>query len=172
MQTRNSKRADEMFHAVYEEFHTDVPFFANHILDNPEEARDISTDTFIKLWVLRESFQSTDKMKSFLIKCTKNACLNRLKSVKRRRARQYEVVQLYYTPGTTEIMETFAESREAALIRVIKSLDMKYQECIWLFYFEKMTCAKIASRLNLSKRNVWFFLSKGRGIIKLALSSN
>lgn len=172
MQTCNSEHADEMFYSVYAECRTDVPDYANNILNNREEARDISADIFIMLWTLRASFPTTDKMKSFLMKCTRNASLNQLKSVKRRGRRQYEIIQRYYTPGTVEIVETFAESREVALIRVIQTLEWKYQQCIWLFYFEKMTCAGIADKLNISVRNVRFFLDTGRGLIKLALSSN
>lgn len=164
--------ADEMFLAVYKEYRTIVSFFANNIIDDREEASEISIDAFIKLWMLRDSFSSTDKMKSFVFTCTRNACLNRLKYVKLRKARNYEILQRYYLSTANEMPEIFTESREAELIRAVKSLDKKYQECIWLFYFKKMTCAGIATKLNLSERNVRFFLTKGRGVIKSTLSSN
>jgi RNA polymerase sigma-70 factor (ECF subfamily) len=170
MCTADNARA--MFNSVYDDCHTEIPGYANYFLDNREEARDISTDSFIKLWVRRESFSSTHKMRSFVKKCTHNACLNHLKSIRRRKKRDYDIIQRYYLPVTAEILETDTESREDALIRVIQSLDKKYQQCILLFYFEKITCANIASRLNISERNVRFFLTKGRGIIRSALSSN
>ena len=164
--------ARAMFNSVYDDCHTEMPGYANYFLDNKEEARDISTDIFIKLWVRRESFSSTHKMKSFVKKCTRNACLNRLKSARRRQKRHYDIIQRYHSPVTAEILETDTESREDALIRVIQSLDEKYQQCILLFYFEKMTCASISERLNVSERNVRFFLNKARGVIRTTLSSN
>lgn len=172
MQICKYANADEMFHAVYKECRTKVSFFANNILDDREEASDISLDAFIKLWILRDSFSSANKMKSFVFTCTQNACLNRLKYVKLRKAKNYEILQHYYLSATNEIPEIFTESREAELIRAVKSLDKKYLECIWLFYFEKMTCVRIANKLNLSERNVRFFLAKGREVLKSSLSSN
>jgi RNA polymerase sigma-70 factor (ECF subfamily) len=164
--------ARAMFNAVYEDCRAEIPGYANFFLNNKEEARDISTDSFIKLWVLRESFPSTGKMKSYVKKCTRNACLNRLKSVRRRQKSDYDIIQRYYAPVTADIPETGTEAREDALIRVIRSLDKKYQQCILLFYLEEMTAANIAERLNLSERNVRLFLTKGRGLIRSALSSN
>jgi RNA polymerase sigma factor (sigma-70 family) len=167
-----AEHARAMFNSVYEDCHTKIPGYANFFLDNREEALDITADSFIKLWVLRESFPSTDKMKSFVKKCTRNACLNRLKSVRRREKRDYDIIQRYYLPVTAEVLETSTESKEDALIRVIRSLDKKYQQCILLFYFEKMTCANIADKLNVSERNVRYFLDIARGMIRSSLSSN
>jgi RNA polymerase sigma factor (sigma-70 family) len=172
MQTCNSEQADEIFNKVYKKYRKPVSYYAYNFLGDREEASDISADIFVDVWILRESFHSAEKMKSFVMTCARNACLNRLKLLKRRRNRLKDVLQRYYMAGTVDNIGVLTESSEAELVRVIKSLDMKYQQCIWLFYFEKMTCSKIALRLNLSERNVWFFLDKGRGMIKSALSSN
>jgi RNA polymerase sigma factor (sigma-70 family) len=172
MKTFNCEQADEIFDKVYKKYRKPVSYYAYNFLGNKEEARDISADIFVDVWILRESFNSAEKMKSFVMTCARNACLNRLKLIKRRKSRLNDVMQCYYMTGTVDIIEVLTESREAELVRVIKSLDMKYQECIWLFYFEKMTCTKIARRMNLSERNVWFFLVKGRSMIKSALSLN
>jgi RNA polymerase sigma factor (sigma-70 family) len=168
----SADKARTMFNAVYKDCRTQIPGFANHILDDREEARDISTDSFIKLWVRRESFSSTDKMKSFVWECTHNACLNRLKSVRRRQKCEYDIIERYYSPVTFEIPEPGTESREDALILIIHSLDKKYQQCIWFFYFANMTHAGIADRIGETERNVNHFLGKARGMIRSALPSN
>jgi RNA polymerase sigma factor (sigma-70 family) len=172
MQVYNSDKSDQMFKAVYEECCNGVPLYANKMLANLDEARDVSSDSFIKLWLRRNSFHSVNKMKAFLKVCTTNTCLNRIKSLERRERRQYDVRQIYYTPDGTDITERLTESREAALIRVIKTLDKKYQDCIFFFYFEKLPVTKIASRLNITERNVRFYLTEGRKMIKSALISN
>jgi RNA polymerase sigma factor (sigma-70 family) len=172
MKACNSQHADEMFNAVYEKYQSCTSYYAYRILGNREEARDISANSFVSLWKIRNSFHSAEKMKSFIRICTKRACLNRLKSIERRESSQAEVLLYYYSRGTVEIMDAFAESRDDAVMRIIRSLDMKYQECIWLYYFKKMTFAQIANKLNLSERNVKYFLSKGRWLIRSAFSSN
>jgi RNA polymerase sigma factor (sigma-70 family) len=172
MQSCNFQSADTLFYSLYEEYQISVSEYAYRILGDREEARDISVDTFIDVWMKRQSFVSIGKMRSFVLICAKNACLNRLKLIRHREGKRQEVLDKYYHIGAAGIIEDYGAPRDTELIKAIKSLDLKYRECIWLFYFEKMTCAKIARKMKISERNVRLFLTKGKVLIKMALSLN
>ena len=172
MQSCNSHHPDEMFNAVYKQYRRFDSYYAYRLLRDVEEAKDISANSFVSLWKERNSFPSTRHMTSYVRTCTLNACLNRLKLNERCELWHQEVLQRYYLPDTYEMRDVFAESGDAALNRIIQSLDMKYQGCIRLFYFNKMTCSQIAAALNLTERNVKYFLKVGRSLIKSAISSN
>jgi RNA polymerase sigma factor (sigma-70 family) len=172
MLTCNSQHPDDMFNAVYEKYRKIDSCNAYMILGDIEESIDISANSFASLWKERNSFPSPETMISFISKCTRNACLNRLRSLERRESLREEILLRYYTPDRVEIMDPFTESRDAALERVIRSLDMKYRECIRLYYFEKKTCHQIAVSLNFSVRNVRYFLEVGKLLIRSSFSSN
>jgi RNA polymerase sigma factor (sigma-70 family) len=172
MQLSNALSAEDIFYTVYKECRKPFSEYADRILGDTEEARDALSDIFVIAWKVRESFQTVDNMKSFVWVCTRNRCLKRLRSLRCRQSNQEEVLNRYYNPRTTEVMDIFNDSSEPEIMRAINSLDLKYQECILLFYFEKMTCSKIAQRLNIKERNVRYFLTRGRVLIKSALETN
>lgn len=172
MRTCTANNAREMFMAVYNNCHTAIPYYANYFLDDREECRDISADSFIKLWVKRESFTSTEKMSAYVRKCTRNACLTHLRAMKRQQKRNYDYIQHYCPDVIFDLLETDPGSKEDALIRVIQSLDERHRQCMLLYYVENMTRVEIAGRLNISERNVRFFLDKAREIIRSALRTN
>lgn len=49
------------------------------IMGSMDIAQDISTDTFLKVWINREVFKSEDHAKAYLLITCKGACLNMLK---------------------------------------------------------------------------------------------
>jgi RNA polymerase sigma factor (sigma-70 family) len=172
MQPSIEQSADELFNTVYKKYRPHFTQYAYYILGDEEEANDILHDTFVKAWEARTTFLSADMMKAYVRVCSRNACFDRLKSIKRHRRNRQEVWQRYYMYGITETTAVCKDSRDAAVMRVIKSLDRKYQKCILMFYFEKMTCAKIAKQLNIKERNVRYFLHEGRVLIKMAMNLN
>lgn len=53
--------------------------FARSILADTAEAEDVTQDIFEKLWLNREYSEEYKNMESFLIRSTKNLCLDRIK---------------------------------------------------------------------------------------------
>lgn len=173
MQLNKVLSADDIFCTVYKEFKLPFSKYASRILGDTEAAHDILHDTFVKAWEARGTFHSVDKMKAYIGVCSRNACIDRLRSIKCHQKNRREIWQRYYKCGVAELPEDICNgSGEVEILRAIKSLEMKYQECICMFYFQKLNCAKIAQKLNIKERNVRYFLSRGRVLIKMALCLN
>ena len=54
--------------------------FAKWMLQNEDDAKDIIQEVFIKVWKKKSKFNEMDYLDSYLMKMTKNMCLNKLKS--------------------------------------------------------------------------------------------
>ena len=58
--------------------------FAYGMLADREAARDIVQDVFVKLWTSRATYRPSGSPEAFLLKVVRNACIDRMRSVRRR----------------------------------------------------------------------------------------
>lgn len=56
---------------------------AGRMLGDPDEAEDAVQETFLKLWTIRGRLGEVDNVPALSVQVTKNACLNRIKVLKR-----------------------------------------------------------------------------------------
>jgi len=60
-------------------------FFVNSMINNRQQAEDIVAESFTKLWRQRETFVELNNIKAYLYVITRNACLDYLKHIKRKK---------------------------------------------------------------------------------------
>ena len=53
--------------------------FAKRFLMSVDEAEDVTMELLIKFWQKKEELLSIDNLKSYVLRCVKNECLNRQK---------------------------------------------------------------------------------------------
>src|SRR5689334_21843027 len=77
------KGSKEAFEEVYNTYHLQLYYFVRKITGNPEEAEDITSETFVKLWQLCARFETLQNIKAFLFIAARNASLDYLRYLKR-----------------------------------------------------------------------------------------
>src|ERR687895_165456 len=70
---------------LYKQFYERIRFFADQYVNDLDTAHELTIEAFIKLWQKRSDFDSVNNIKAFLFITTKNACLNHIKHLKRRK---------------------------------------------------------------------------------------
>lgn len=88
------------FETIYWEHCGSILIYATKILKNKDEAKDICSDVFIKFWADRGIIKSLKSIRAYLIICTRNLCLDYIKTTKNRHTirkrvyfEQYENIQ-------------------------------------------------------------------------------
>jgi RNA polymerase sigma-70 factor (ECF subfamily) len=66
------------FEKLYEKYYTFLCLIAGHIVKNPNDAEEIVSDVFVKLWNLREKPEIKTSIKAYLIRAVRNTSLNYL----------------------------------------------------------------------------------------------
>jgi RNA polymerase sigma factor (sigma-70 family) len=64
---------------LYKELYPSIFTLANKMVNNTQEAQDICTESFVKLFQSEEKFETLQNLKAYLFTITRNACLNSLK---------------------------------------------------------------------------------------------
>jgi RNA polymerase sigma-70 factor (ECF subfamily) len=70
------------FEKLYEKYYSFLCLIAGHIVKNPNDAEEIVSDVFVKLWNLSEKPEITTSIKAYLIRAVRNTSLNYLERSK------------------------------------------------------------------------------------------
>ncbi|RZJ50357.1 MAG: RNA polymerase sigma-70 factor [Chryseobacterium sp.] len=86
----NKTAFDELFLL----YHAKLISLARHYVNSQEDAEEITSEMFIKLWLKRENLSYVSHPEAYLFILVKNACLNHIRSEKKRK--------LIFSPSQTE----------------------------------------------------------------------
>jgi RNA polymerase sigma-70 factor (family 1) len=145
------------FKCVYDLYFETIYTFTYNLAKDAEEAQDITTETFIKLWRLQGNFESLNNIKAFLYITARNACFDYFRKLQRRRSGQKEILYLLRAENESENeaenkmidAEVFGE-----LSRQIEDLPTSCKKVFKLIYFNNLTTSEIAENMGVSAQNV------------------
>jgi RNA polymerase sigma-70 factor (ECF subfamily) len=141
------------FEFFFRQYYTPLSFFANSILHNEEEAKDIVQDCFIKLWDSQTSNERSETVKSFLYTAVRNKCVDLL-----RKKKVIQKATLQLRKDIENDFEYFDEIAFAEMIsQVVNHIELlpsRMQQVIKLYYLEEKNYKEIAATLGTSPETV------------------
>lgn len=172
------KRAQNGDSAAFEQlvlkYQQKVYNLALRLTGNEEDAFDLSQESFLKAWKGLETFHFEAAFSTWLYRLTSNACLDFLRSQKRRRTvsltvedEDGEEAQMDYPDDapTPEQAAIASEDREL-LKKALASLDEEAREIITLRVIEELSYETIARVLGVKEGTVKSRLSRARDKLK------
>ncbi|OQP44581.1 hypothetical protein A4H97_09440 [Niastella yeongjuensis] len=163
----------EAFAAVYNMHYSRLYSFIKKLIEDREEAQDITAETFVKLWKLHANFNTEENIKAFLYITARNACMDYL----RYRQRQTVNKQAFgYT--LTEQVDTTPVFNDEIKTAVLKQLHSEIEnlppQCKRIFkmaWLEGKKNAAIAEQLSLTEQTVRNQKARAIKILRLALEN-
>lgn len=157
------------FTAIYNIYYPRLFNFANRMLDNREEAQDITAETFVKLWRLHANFSSHDKIRAFLFVTCRNACYDYLKYHARENSQQKLVQQLL--PQTDDVLLR-DEIKADVLDHIYTEIEKLPEQCKTIFTLSVLEGRKnneIAELLQITDKTVRNQKVLAKKLLRLAL---
>ncbi len=150
-----SKSDQKAFERLFFVYYDNLYRFAYTYLKNKEEAEEIVSDVFVRLWEQREKLLEIRNLEIYLIIATKNHALNRLKKFRK----------VFFTDieGIAEAKPGYADNPEqqmltyelASLIdEAVLALPEKCRRIFQLVRMEGMKQKEVARMMHLSPRTV------------------
>lgn len=145
-----------VFDYLFNEYYTQLQYFAERLVSSREEAQDIVVTAFRKFWSLKENFQTANNIKAFLYITIRNQCLDFL----RYRQRLNEVKKEYesHLLSADELKQAEHLIIESDLInkiyKEVQKLPNRCREIFILTYFKGLKTKEIASALQISESAV------------------
>jgi RNA polymerase sigma-70 factor (ECF subfamily) len=143
------------FEAIFAEFSPTVYKCAKHFLGTNEEAEDIQSDTFMKLWNRRGHFDTMEKIAAFLQVTAKNASIDRLRHLNMESERKDDLVQamskLYEESKMTDPETEWLLER---IYEELKKLPPNSLDILKLAFVDELKNPEIAKLLGITEKTV------------------
>jgi RNA polymerase sigma-70 factor (ECF subfamily) len=154
---------------VFEWYYDTMYVFAYNLIWAGTGARDIATESFVKLRHSHTEFESLPGIKAFLYRATRDGCLDYLALLKKGQTVQKEILHSLekslkdegYLKDQIINAEIFSE-----LLREIDSLPVKCREVVGLLYFKSLSAGEVAGQLQTSCRDVLHQKARGVRILR------
>lgn len=141
---------------LYAEHATYVFNVCHGILGNPDDARDATQETFIKLMQALPRFRGQGSVAGWIYRIAVNTCLDLLR--KRRSGETPEALDWMPAPERSEQDCALEERVRATILR----LKPAYRVVLVLFYFQEMSCDEIARCLRCTTMHIRVRLHRAR----------
>jgi RNA polymerase sigma-70 factor (ECF subfamily) len=162
-----NKGDESAFHGLYQQLYPSILVLANNMVRNTQEAQDICTESFIKLFQTDDKFESIHNLKAFLFTITRNACIN---SIKKQARHSLGHKQLKYLMEDKE--EVFKDEVEAELVQMIyASIENLPKKCRNVFRMTLLgySYEEIAAHYKVSISTVRNQKARGLKLLRIAL---
>jgi len=147
-------------------------YFADRLIGDKQEAEDIVTDTFIKLWERHANFNNLQGIKAFLYIAVRNASFDFLKFNRKRSNANKEIK---YLSDDTDLYQEEVLRRQVEaelLLNISKEVEMLPKKCRAIFkliYYEGFSTASVSERMGISKQNVLNQKTRALQLLRVAV---
>ncbi len=133
-------------------YQKDIFRFCLHYLKDVERSRELTQETFIRVYTASQRFDDSRKFRPWVLCIARNLCLN---EIKRRKTVPMESLDEYAAAGRGDASEVFKSDgrtpgehmemaeRNEMLARALDSLPEESKEIVVLKYFERMSAKEI-----------------------------
>lgn len=172
------------FNRLVEERSADVYALLYRLTEDPEEARDLTQETFLRVFQSIKRFRGDADLKTWIYRIAINQARNRWRWWRRRRRdstlsldAQDEKHEQPLSAGLRSgqidpEQETLAHERELALRNALRTLGSSYRETVILRDIEGLSYEEIAVTLEISVGTVKSRLARGRLELRRKLGSS
>lgn len=164
----------EAFDILANRYSGDIYGLLYRLTQDPEEARDLTQETFLSALRAIRKFRGDANLKTWLFRIAINESRNRFRWWKRRRRDQTISLDVSYGPSEQPLSETFAASgpspedaalrreRETLLRNALGELSANFREAVILCDIEGLTYEEIAVALGANIGTVKSRIARGR----------
>ncbi len=145
------------FSSLLDSFWNDVYGFQLKRTENENDAEDITIQTFSKAFDKLDTYQPKFEFKTWLISISKNIHIDLIRKRKRNVLHSWgntDAVKKVLDDAPSAEDKLIQEQNLASLLQHIKQLKPHYQEVINLRFFNELSYAEIATRLNEPINNI------------------
>lgn len=144
----------KVYGELYDKLYRKLFLFAKSLVDDKEEARDIVSESFVKLWFQKIGFANLQHLQVYFFTVIKNACVDH---IRKNKFQSKVELELYQTARISDnVVERQYQETELVLqiYERINQLPPRMQQVFKLTYLDGYTRAEIAQMLNLSENTI------------------
>jgi len=158
------------FNAVYNKYFSVIYGFCLKLVRQSDEAEDIATDTFIKLYHLHNQFRSHANIRAFLYVTSRNACMDYFRYIKKK-----EEAKTYFARASegdyTHLNDELDGMYHQVLKAAIEKLPQRQKEVIEKLYFEEIDHKTTAYQMDIKLDALYVLRSRAVNLLRELIHS-
>ncbi|AXG71373.1 ECF RNA polymerase sigma factor SigW [Kordia sp. SMS9] len=153
-----------VYSALVSKYKNMVFTLALRMVENKEDAEEVSQDTFVKAYKALDRFKGTSKFSTWLYRIVYNTSLDHLKKSKRVVLSEHIDEINEADIGSMQNALTYIEAKEKKQMieKALLQLPEEERVLLTLFYFEELSLREISEIIQLSYDNVKIKLYRSR----------
>ncbi|TPV53689.1 sigma-70 family RNA polymerase sigma factor [Aestuariibacter sp. GS-14] len=162
----------DAFCQIVKRYQTLLCSIAYSALGDIKHSEDVAQDTFVEAWKKLDTLHNPEKLKSWLcgIVRFKISRFRRQQPAKEQLVEDTEALSDIATSPTELETQVISAQHHALMWQALHAMDETYREPLVLFYREQQSVETVAAELDLSTDTVKQRLSRGRNLLKQAMS--
>jgi RNA polymerase sigma-70 factor (ECF subfamily) len=155
--TKIKRRDQEAFLKAYDLYADDIYRFLYFKVGSEEEARDLVSATFLKVWnyIQNNNLKDYKTLKALLYKTARNLAIDYFRTKKDQVGLETEPrVREISDPSQNLLRQTEIAADFAQVLNKINELKNEYREAIILRYINELSIKEISETMNKSRGNV------------------
>lgn len=155
---------------VFKLYGKSLLYLAHQLTNNKQAAEEIVNDIFLKVWDMRENFETLSKLQAFLYIATKNACYSFLKKPIQQLRMENIEDQFNLIYQDQDIFKTIVKAElYEKILQEVSKLPARQREVFYMTYIEEYTVEEICEKLALHPNAVYANKSRALTALKNAL---
>jgi len=147
--------SEEAFTTVYRHLYQRVFWFARKFVEETEDARDLTAETFVQLWQQNDTFPTLDAVAAFLYVTVRNKCYNLLKHRQMKAGRRDDLLRQLNERGDNDFFEEQVQLQLVSRIyEAVNKLPPRMKDIFLLSYRDGLKPAEIADLLQIKPQTV------------------
>ncbi|KJD36956.1 RNA polymerase subunit sigma-24 [Tamlana sedimentorum] len=167
---------ERTFEHFFNKYYNHIVGFCIQFVYNENEAKNITQEAFVNLWLNKEKIDSLNGIKSFLYTYSKSKCLNAIRHQKVKEKYKNQTLNDKEKQLNIEVLNAMKfdtmslTELENLITQSVYELPDKTQEIFIKKRFENKKNKEIALELNISIKTVEAHITKALNILKTKLS--
>lgn len=157
----------EKYSILIERYEAKLIRYAQFLLKDYDNALDVVQEAFIKAYINLNSFNRSKSFSSWIYRITHNEAINFINKSKKSHSLSSldkDEDEFYFENDFDEHLDKLFLKKEVK--KCIAKLDIKYQEVIVLFYFERLSYEQISDILHIPKSTVGVRANRAKTSLK------
>lgn len=146
---------EQAFTTLYRHLYQRVFWFAKKFIEDTEEARDVTAESFVQLWQQNNTFSTVDAVGAFLYVTVRNKCFNLIKHRQMKAGRREELLRQLQEREQTDFFEEMVQLQLVKRIYAeVDKLPTRMKDIFLLSYRDGLKPGEIAERLQIKSQTV------------------
>ena len=151
-----SRGDEQAFESLFLHYFPRIKGFISGILQNEEEAEDISQDIFVSMWQNRERLTNIENLNAYLFRIAKNTVFRHIERSLLFKDYQQQTEQAAFVSGENDSIEEelYAKELEFLFSVSVEKMPPQRKQIYRMSRVDGLSNDEIATRLSISKRTV------------------